>query len=155
MSFNYDTEAKKLAPIFDFIIDAIEKFPPEGWTPQNISQTLNFNKEMKADILSPAAEFKNEKSLKITRRNILNMFQEGSGKYVEYFWEQVEKNGMAAEVVRSNPMDGILKKGKISNAGELELAKVYVKEGKVSEEQGKELKAYIEKYEEKKKGRKA
>ncbi|WPV64687.1 hypothetical protein [Chitinophaga sp. LS1] len=151
MSFNYDTEAKKLAPIFDFIIDAIEKFPPEGWTPQNISQTLKFNREMKEDILQPAAEFRNEKSLKITKRNILNMFQEGTGKYVEYFWEQVEKNGMSEEVVRVNPIESILKKGKISNAVELEIAQAYLKGGKVNVL----LSEYIEKFEQKKKGRKA
>ncbi|WP_343673984.1 hypothetical protein [Chitinophaga sp.] len=105
MSFNYDTEAKKIAPIFDLIIAAIEKFPPEGWTPQNISQTIKFNREMKEDILNPSAEFRTEKSLKITKRNILNMFQEGTGKYVEYFWELIEKNGLSAEVVRSGPIE--------------------------------------------------
>lgn len=154
MSFNYDSEAQKIAPIFDLIIAAIEKFPPDGWTPQNISHTIKFNKEMKEDILNPPAQFRTAASLKITKNNILNMFQESTGKHVDYFWEQVEKNGLSAEVVRVNPIDKILKKGKISNAGELEIAVAFRKEGKVDASQLTLLNEYIEKFEQKKKGRK-
>lgn len=154
MSFNYDSEAKKIAPIFDLIIAAIEKFPPDGWTPQNISHTINFNREMKEDILNPPAQFRTAASLKITKNNILNMFQESTGKHVEYFWEQVEKNGLSEDVVRTNPIEKILKKGKIANATELELAITFRKEGKLDEKQLASLNEYIEKFEQKKKGKK-
>lgn len=154
MSFNYDSEAQKIAPIFDLIIAAIEKFPPDGWTPQNISHTIKFNKEMKEDILNPPAQFRTAASLKITKNNILNMFQESTGKHVDYFWEQVEQNGLSAEVVRINPIEKILKKGKIANAAEHELATTVRKEGRLDDKQLALLNEYIEKFEQKKKGRK-
>jgi hypothetical protein len=154
LSFNYDSEAKKLAPIFDVIIDAMEKYPPDGWTPQNLAHMINFNRGMKEDILNPDPQFRTAASLKITKKNILNMFQEDSGKHVVYFWEEIERMGLSGEVVRVNPMDKILKKGKITNAGELELVRTYIEEGKVEEKQVIILNEFIEQYAVKGKGRK-
>ncbi len=112
----YREKAELLAKIIDIAIDAIKIFPPTNYTQANLNQFITVYKGFKEDALNPESRYKNLKSLSYIWNDVLIYFQEASGKTVDYFWNEINKQGLDCK--RENKMAKILKRKKINNQNE-------------------------------------
>jgi len=119
MKLDYDTEALKLAKAIDIAIYSFCKYPPEDFTNEHLDHFVNIYSGWKASILNPEPEFRKSTSLNYHIRNVLTIFQEGSGEAVEHFWQQLSKENLG--YVREDKLRKIINRGKIRGRIEYEL----------------------------------
>lgn len=120
MRQDYDTEAIKLAKAVDNAIDSYSKYPPKGFTQENLDFVVNLHYEWKNSFLNPEPKFRKIASLNYDIQAVFTYFQEGAGEAVAYFWEQLTKENLG--YVREDKLRKILDRGKIKGRIEYELA---------------------------------
>jgi hypothetical protein len=102
----YEDEAIKLSKVIDIAIDSFEKFNVE-----NKDWFIKVYSEWKERILNPEIKFKTIASLKYDIADVFTMFNESTGKEIEYFWEQIKIQNL--EYKREDKLNKILNRGKI------------------------------------------
>jgi|TARA_R110000823_G_C15657709_1_gene471688 hypothetical protein len=102
----YEDEAIKLSKVIDIAIDSFEKFNVE-----NKDWFIKVYSEWKERILNPEIKFKTIASLKYDIADVFTMFNESTGKEIEYFWEQIKMQNL--EYKREDKLNKILNRGKI------------------------------------------
>jgi hypothetical protein len=148
---NYTEQAHALGKAADIAIEAFEKFPPKGFNSAQLDHVINTYKEFKNNALHPEAKYKNLKSLSYVKTDILTIFQEGSGDFVNYFWKQVADQRLGFK--RENKLQKILKRGKIKSQIEydfiIDVLVPYQQEGVINETDANILKQMIGEFERK------
>ena len=115
---NYEDEAIKLSKVIDIAIESMRKFPSESWSKETLDHVVNCYKEYKEYAINPEPKFKKIASLKYLIEDVFTRFQEGSGKDVEYFWQELKKQNL--DYSRKDKLDKIIKSGKIKSRIEFE-----------------------------------
>lgn len=133
MRKNYEEEALKLSKAIDIAIDSFKKFPPEIWNEKTLNHIINFYIELKERTLNPKPQYKKIASLKYKIQEAFTMFEESNGKYIEYFWKQIEAQNL--DYPREDKLAKILLRGKIRGRIEFE----YLIDVIVSAEQEKRI----------------
>jgi len=150
---SYQEKAEQLAQIIDIAIDSIKLFPPRNYTQATINQFITVYLELKEHALNPESRFKNLKSLSYAWNDALIYFQEGSGKAVGYFWEQIAIQNIDCK--RENKMVKILKRKRINNQIEYDFVTdamvPYQQQGLINDEEFAWLSQLIGAYENKQK----
>jgi len=149
MTKKYIEEGKKLEQAIDIAIESFKKYPPKDFNQANIDHVVNCYLEDKRSIFNCESKFQNLSSLKYTITNVFTIFHESSGPGVEYFWQKLKENKLDYE--RKNPLEKILKRGKIKNDIEFQLVidmiPVAEQVGLISLDQEKALNEMLGKYE--------
>jgi hypothetical protein len=151
----YTAEVNKIVTIIEIAIDAMKKHPPKIFDISHLNQFVSTYTDFKNSAINPEPQYKNLKSLSYIKNDALIYFQEASGEAVNFFWKEIKQKGI--NINRTNKLDKILKKNKISNQAELD----YVidtmipahQEGVITHEQLSLLKSLIGKFEDKWSGR--
>ena len=117
---NYEEEAIKLSKAIDIAIESFEKFPREIWTKGELTHIISCYTEWKYWALNPEPKFRKIVSLNYIINDVFIIFQESSGKDVDYFWKQIEKQNLG--YIREDKLGKIMKRGKINNLIEYEYA---------------------------------
>ncbi|MBK6398413.1 MAG: hypothetical protein IPF75_09140 [Bacteroidetes bacterium] len=156
MRQNYETEAIKLAKAVDIAIDSYTKYPPKGFSQENLDHVVNLHYEWKNSILNPEPKFKKLASLKFEIQNVFTYFQEGTGDTVEYFWRQLSKENLG--YVREDKLRKILDRGKIKGRIEYELVidsiVVAEQEERITKQEATQLSEMIGEFETRRKNKK-
>ncbi|MGB0869760.1 MAG: hypothetical protein ACPGSD_09195 [Flavobacteriales bacterium] len=147
----YEIEKNELIRIIDIAIKSLKTFTPLECPQEQVRDFIKFYISEKESIITPKPQFKNLCSLRQTKNDVLIYFQEGHGKSVNYFWEEINSNKINIE--RKNTLKKVLKKSKISNTQEydsvIDLMVPYYQTGMISELDFENLKSYIGKFENK------
>lgn len=145
----YDEEAANIAKAADIAIDAITNYPPETFTQNNISQFVHVYTQSKHDASNPKPEFRKLASLKYIEHDLFIYFQEGHGKAVQYFWQQIAEQQLPYK--RIDRLPKILSKKKIGNMLEYDFVidnmVVYKQEGRLTDEEWDDLNKWIGEFE--------
>lgn len=110
---DYNSQAELLVKVIDIAVVCFTKLPHEGWKENEIKQFINIYLDYRRKIENPDPRFKNLTSLNYIKNDILTYFQEGSGRTVNAFWEEINKQQLG--IKRINKFERILKRGKIRN----------------------------------------
>ena len=149
MTKKYIEEGKKLEKAIDIAIESFKKYPPKDFNQENLDHVIKCYLEFKDSIFKCEPQFLNLSSLKYTISDVFTYFLEGSGPNVEFFWKKIKNNNLDYE--RKNPLDKILKRGKIKNDIEYQLVidmiPVAEQSGLISKDQEKALSEMLGKYE--------
>ena len=121
----YTKQAENLAKAIDIAIDALQNHSFRTFTPDQVKTIMDSYISDKELALNPEPGFANVKSLRFLVDSLLTYFQESSGEDVEYFWQEIERQGLPYK--RINRLDTILERGKIRNEMEYD----YVTDGLV------------------------
>ena len=116
----YEVEAARLAKAIGLAIDAISRFPPDGFSTENTAHFIATYSDLKNQAVSPPPCYKNLRSLRYTEADVFIYFQEAAGAAVEYFWTQVALAELGYE--RRDLLRKILDRGKIKGRIEYEYA---------------------------------
>jgi hypothetical protein len=106
-------ERSSLVKAIDLAVEAVKRFPPRGFGRQQVDLFVKGYMDFRLDAVAGGRAA--QKSL---TRDVLTYFQEGAGEAVEYFWEQSQALGLP--YARSNPLEAILRRGKIRTRAECE-----------------------------------
>ena len=109
----YETEAEIIIKIIDIAIESFTNNPPKGFIERDVKQFIDVYLDYKNKTINPLPEFKNIRTLNYISNVVLTYFQEVNDFTVEYFWEKVDSNNLP--IKRINPLEKILKRGKIRN----------------------------------------
>ena len=149
MRQDYETEAIKLAKAIDIAIDSFNKYPPKDSKKENLDHIISVYYEWKDSILNPEPKYKKIASLKYSVQDVFTYFQEALGETVEYFWRQIAKENLG--YIREDKLRKILIRGKIKGRIEYELAidsvVVAEQDGRITEQESKQLSKIIEEFE--------
>ena len=145
---DYTTESIRLAKAADIAIDAFEKYSPSDWPRDQITHIITCYSEWKEHALNPEPQFRKLASLKYTHENIFTFFQEGNGKIVDYFWENIKRENLG--FVREDRLFKILKRGKIRGRIEYDYVTDLIvaaeQEGRTTKDESTQLGQMIEDY---------
>jgi len=134
---NYNSQAELIAQIIDIAISCFRNTPPEGFDEHQIKQIINTYLDYKKDVLSPQPQYKNLASLNQIKNEVLTVFQESSSKTIETFWNEIEAKKL--NIRRANPLDKIMKRGKIKNQIEydtvIDLFTPYIQKNMLSQQE--------------------
>lgn len=111
----YKEEVEKLVKAIDIAIEAVKKYMPE----QDLKTQEHFIKSyqmFKEETLNPKPQYRNLKSLDLSKVDVFIYFQEVKGDTVEYFWRRLKEERL--DYKRVNKLDKILKRKKIKNQEE-------------------------------------
>jgi len=146
---DYDTEAARLAKAIDLAIESFKRYPPKDFTETHVEHVIKVYTDFKHSALNPEPKYKKIASLKYDIQNVFTYFQEATGKTVEYFWEQVNKENLG--YVREDKMSKILERGKIKGRKEYEyvidLITVTKQIGRINNEESLKLNNMIGEFE--------
>lgn len=117
---DHNSQAELAVNVIDLAIDCFTDHPPEYFGENDIKQAVSSLLKYKNDVVDPAPEFKNIKSVKQIIHLVLIFFQEGSGETVNAFWNEVNARSLKIKRVY-NRFDRILKKGKIKDHEEYDI----------------------------------
>lgn len=149
----YEVEALNLAKAADIAIFIFENHAPNSWSKEEIEHLKNFYLETKGNAINPEPQYKNIASLRYLNEAIFTPFQEGSGHYVNLFWEKIKEAGLPFN--RVNKLEKILKRKRINNQQEydyvIDTLVHFQQEGFLSEEDVMCLNNYIDAFERKNK----
>lgn len=138
---DYSTESIKLVKAIDIAIDAFNKFPPKGFSSDDLKQTISFYHYFKLTVLNPNRQFKTLASLKYDIEAVFTYFQEATGDTVDFFWKRIDENNL--DYKRQDKLRKILDRGKIRGRIEYEyitdIIVVANQEGRTTEEETKKL----------------
>jgi len=118
MKNTYEKEANKLAKAIDIAIEAVKKFPPKDYSSEHIKIFIKTYLDFKKNALNPKPKFKTLASLKYNIQNTFIFFQEGSGKTVDFFWNEIKNCNLPYK--RENKLKKIIAKKRIKNHLEYE-----------------------------------
>lgn len=90
----YVQEAEKLAKAIDIAIDSYKQCPPNCFTEEELDYFITGLNGWKESCLDPDSSSKTLGALKIYKNMVFEFFQKNKGKTVEYFWNNLEKNGI-------------------------------------------------------------
>jgi len=116
---DYPTYAAPLSAAIDLAIEALQRFPPPLFTQENLVHMVNVYREWKQEVEHPAPAYQNKRSLKYQQANVLTYFLEATGPTVDYFWQQVQQQGLPYQ--RVNRLANILKRGRLKSRIEYDL----------------------------------
>ncbi|GAB3572091.1 hypothetical protein [Hymenobacter daeguensis] len=149
----YETEALRLARAIDLAIDSFKTHVPIDFDKAGIDHIIKVYSEWKTAILNPLPQYRKLASLKYKVADVFTFFQESSGETVDYFWKQIDKEGLG--YLREDKLRRILDRGKIKGRIEYELAidliAVAEQEGRFTEEESGRLSTMIREFENRKK----
>lgn len=152
MMEKYNQKVNELSKVVGIAIDAFSKFPPKNWNENHIENIIATYKNFQINILNPEPQYKNLNSLKYLENDIFTYFQEGAGKTVDYFWENIKNENFPYK--RENKVVKILKRKKISNQIEYDFVKdiiiPYKQEGLINITEANLLDDLLKEYEQKK-----
>ena len=144
-----NSKADLLIKVIDLAISCFTNIPPEGWEESHIKQFVNTYLDYKSKVVSPEPRFKNVKSLNQIRNDILIYFQEGSGKTVDAFWNEIYTKKF--DIKRVNKFKQLLKRGKIKNHNEydlvIDLYNAYIESKMLSKEEVDQINDLISSFE--------
>jgi len=109
----YEIEVELIIKTIDIAIESFTNIPPKDFKERDVKQIIDVYLDYKNKTINPMPEFKNTRSLRYIKNDILIYFQETNNSTVEYFWEKIYSNKLAIE--RINQLEKIIKKGKIRN----------------------------------------
>ena len=109
--FNYEEQAKQLSLAIDIAVKAFQEYPPKNWEAVPIQQVIKTYLTWKSELKNSEPKYKNLKSLEFRINEVLTYFQESSGETVNYFWQQVNNEGLMFK--RENKLSKILKRKKL------------------------------------------
>ena len=148
---DYNSQAELLIKVIDIAISCFTNIPPEGWEESHIKQFVNTYLDYKSKVVSPEPRFKNVKSLNQIQNDILIYFQEGSGKTVDAFWNEIYTKKL--DIKRVNKFEQVLKRGKIKNHNEydtiIDLYNSYIETNMLSKEEVDQINDLISSFEKK------
>ena len=107
----YDEQAKQLAIAIDIAVISFKKYSPKNWYETTIQQIGKTYLTWKSELKNSEPKYKNLKSLEFRINEVLTYFQESSGETVNYFWQQVNNEGLMFK--RENKLSKILKRKKL------------------------------------------
>jgi hypothetical protein len=149
----YEEQALALGKAADIAIEAFKKFPPKDFTLAHIDHFTKVYLMFKDNALNPEPKDRNLKSLSHVKTEIMTYFQEGSGKTIDYFWEQVKIQDLGFK--RENKLAKILKRDKIKNQIEydfiIDVLVPYQQEGLIGENDVVKLNQMLASFEQKRK----
>ncbi len=146
---DYDTEAKRLILAIDIAIDSFEKFPPPELDEAQLNWVIHVYRFRRDLVEHPEPQFRALDSLNYMIHDVLTYFQEAKGNIVEYFWHEIEANGL--QYVREDLMRKILERGHLINDIEWNYAKDQIVEaaqmGRITDAESKQLGRMIYEFE--------
>jgi len=116
---DYSAHATPLSEAIDIALDALQRFVPPGFTHEQLAHVVSVHHEWKEQVLHPAPAYRNKRSLQYLQANVLTYFLEATGPTVDYFWQQVQQQGLPYQ--RVNRLSNILKRNKINSRIEYDL----------------------------------
>jgi hypothetical protein len=116
---NYHMQADLLIKVIDIAILCFMNTPPEGWEENQIQHVINVYLDYKNKIVDTDSKFKNLTSLNYKKNEVLTSFQEGSGRTVNSFWNEIYRQKL--DIKRVNKFDQVFKRGKIKNLIEYDI----------------------------------
>lgn len=153
MKPKYEEEVQSLVKAMDIAIEVLQKYPPEGWSTNDIEFTVKIYNEDKHMALED--KIKSISSLRQFENECLAFFQESGGEAVEQFWKAVKEEDLP--YVRENQLEKILKKKKISNDAEfnyvIDTLVPMQQNGMINREQALALSNYLGDYENRQSGK--
>jgi len=111
--FNYEEQAKQLSLAIDIAVKAFQEYPPKNWEAVPIQQVIKTYLTWKNELENSDPKYKNSKSFSFRINDVLTYFQEDSGETVNYFWQQINNEGL--EYKRENKLLKIIKRKKIKS----------------------------------------
>ena len=148
----YETEALRLARAIDLAIDSFKTHPPKNFDKHGIDHIINVYSEWKTTVLNPSPLYRKLASLKYMVADVFTFFQEANGETVDYFWKQIDKEGLG--YMREDKLRKILNRGKIKGRIEYDLAVdlivVAEQEGRTTQEESVKLNSMIGDFENRK-----
>ena len=116
---DYNSQAELTVKIIDIAIDCFTKNPPKEFEESHIKQFINTYIDYRDKVIYPEQQFRNLKSLKYIKNDVLTYFQEGNGKAVDVFWKEVNEKQFG--IVRVNRFEKVLERGNIKNQIEYDM----------------------------------
>jgi len=116
---DYSSQAELIINIIDIAIDCFTKNPPKEFKESHIKQFVNTYIDYRNKVINPEPQFRNLKSLKYIKNDVLTYFQEGSGKAVDIFWKEVNEKQFG--FIRVNRFEKVLQRGKINSQIEYDM----------------------------------
>lgn len=116
---DYNSQSELIINIIDIAIDCFTKNPPKEFEENHIKQFVNTYIDYRNKAINPEPQFRNLKSLKYIKNDVLIYFQEGTGKAVDIFWKEINEKQFG--LVRVNRFEKVLKRGKINNQIEYDM----------------------------------
>lgn len=145
----YSILAEQLLKAIDIANEALQKFPPKGWSEVHIGLFIVGHERIRISLVQ--SKKLNLRIIKEGTSDLLTYFQEAGGRAVEYFWTTIKEAGLPFK--RENKMTKILKRKKINNIGEydfvIDTIVPYKQEGFIDENDIALLNIMIAKFEEK------
>ncbi len=116
---DYNSQAELIVNVIDLAINCFTKNAPKEFEENHIKQFVNTYIDYRNKVINPEPQFRNLKSLKYIKNDILTYFQEGTGKTVDVFWKEVNEKQFG--IVRVNKFEKVLHRGKINNQIEYDI----------------------------------
>jgi hypothetical protein len=149
---SYDDLSTLVARVIDLAVEAVTKFPPNGFAAADVEHFIRVYNQHKHETLNPLPQFRKVASANQTMKDILIFFQESNGQAVNYFWEQISQ--AAIPIKRENKMAKILKRKRIKDRAEfdflIDVLVPYQQGGMLTEEDVKKVNQMISEFERKK-----
>jgi len=151
MTERYKQEASRLGKAIDIAIEATEKYPPKDFEQKHIDHWIKVHQEWKRELFECEPKYQNLATLKYSVNNVLTYFQEAYGEGVEFFWQQIAKQGLGYK--RENKLAKILKRNRIKDDIEydfiIDVIVPYQQENIITSEEANILSDLLLKFEEK------
>lgn len=149
----YQLELENLDNACDIAIEVYGKYPPKGWSKEDVEWSISCRKETKNGLIDRKPPYNNMSSLKYEYQDIFTYFLEGSGQTVEEFWKRIKERELPYK--RENKLAKILKRGKVKNHIEYDFMKdvigPYLQDGIISQNEAGLLDSILVAFEEKNK----
>ena len=146
---DYAAHATPLSEAIDLAVDALQRFVPPGFTHEQLAHMVGVYRAWKEQVLHPAPAYRNKRNLQYRQADVLTYFLEATGPTVDYFWQQVQQQGLPYQ--RVNRLGTILKRNKINSRMEYDLVVdvlvPYQQEGLLTTEEVAELTRMIGEFE--------
>ena len=151
-TIDYSTLARPLSAAIDIALDALAQFPPAGFSAEQLAHFVSVYREWKQEVEHPAPAYRNKRSLQYQQATVLTYFLEATGPTVDYFWQQVQQQGLPYQ--RVNRLANILKRGQLKSRIEYDLVVdvlvPYKQEGLLTADEAAALGLMIGEYENRK-----
>lgn len=152
MKRSYEEESTNLAKAIDIGMQVIKNAPPKNFEPTHVHMFLKSYAEYKHNALYPDPQFRTLASLKYINDSFFSYYQEGAGKTVDLFWQEVKAQGLPYK--RENRLKKILERKKIKSVIEYDYAVdtivPFEQEGMINKKEAALLKQMIGDFEKKK-----
>ena len=145
----YEKRSQELQKAIDIAMEVYEKFPPKGFSKEEIAAVIESYGSFKTLIEQADPKFQNLDSLKYMEEAVLTFFHEDSGQTVNEFWQRVRAAGLSFE--RENKLDQIFAQRRIQTDFEynyvIDVLGPFEDEGIISTEQADLLEQWLDDFE--------